>query len=778
MNQLINGITNSSSLLINLPTNINLITYKKNTKVVKFILLSELVYIVISQSRNYKKLYNNIILQINLIKKKLFFIIKNFIENKNKKEILILKEKLDKANIIYDDFILMIFLNNKEFYVKKKIRNELSLEIKKIKRNLLNNNLYHKYLYLKKIVIFINKLIYSKLETFNSFFYHLIFKLLKKESHRLKLKILISKMIRTYIFNGINLNLSRQILQKYLLKCFNRSKIFNFKYLLPSEEIHVKERKPLSIKRDLACSIKEVLNFCIKQNYGFSYYKLLKKLKNNNLENISINSLFIILNNIEQNSIYGIFKNRGIIFNINDNYQFLKGIGVNYNNEYSLLNKYNLFESNVDLHMFKNKDFLNIYSIYNIFNLFMKRGKKNFFLDSSEKIIELFGNSYVKYIYFTIILENVNEKEIEIYKMLKNIYHILINNNLKSIKKFKLKGNKFKSVLNLFIGEDIYLYDLKKKMNVIEELTSNNIKYFFNSYFFKINNLYRIKNFDTNFDQKNINIIFNNFNFSNLFNQLYLNLNLNVIFKKYFNIIRSCINSNFKEQIKNLFFITLNNNNKLISSSILPTKINIASIKNQLISTINNTNEDKKKIIDDLLLKYESLFLNRTLFIQIYNVKKYTNNNLIVNKEIIENVNIDIVLLSRYKYRLLKKFNHNLIILSNKNNSFFNLKTYFFQENINDFFYKKLLLFNNLIKLTRKDFNFIIKNKILFTLQNKNEYLYDLNKVNLDKLTKINNSFMLDDFHRIITHTVDYTTTELLKITKYQTKKKKFTKMY
>jgi len=70
MNKLVNGITNSSSLLINLPTNINLITYKKNTKVVKFILLSELVYIVISQSRNYKKLYNNIILQINLIKKK------------------------------------------------------------------------------------------------------------------------------------------------------------------------------------------------------------------------------------------------------------------------------------------------------------------------------------------------------------------------------------------------------------------------------------------------------------------------------------------------------------------------------------------------------------------------------------------------------------------------------------------------------------------------------------------------------------------------------------
>ena len=64
-----NDITNSSSLLLNVPSLINITTYKKNKKITKFVLLSELVYMIIVQTKNYKRLHENILKQINYIKK-------------------------------------------------------------------------------------------------------------------------------------------------------------------------------------------------------------------------------------------------------------------------------------------------------------------------------------------------------------------------------------------------------------------------------------------------------------------------------------------------------------------------------------------------------------------------------------------------------------------------------------------------------------------------------------------------------------------------------------
>jgi len=72
-----NKIGVTSSYLLNSFNNINLINLKTNTKVAKFVLFSELLYILIQQSRNYNKLYHQLIFQIEMIKKKLIFNIKD-----------------------------------------------------------------------------------------------------------------------------------------------------------------------------------------------------------------------------------------------------------------------------------------------------------------------------------------------------------------------------------------------------------------------------------------------------------------------------------------------------------------------------------------------------------------------------------------------------------------------------------------------------------------------------------------------------------------------------
>src|SRR6478736_7769129 len=105
-----NDIKTTSSYILNSLNNFNLIHFKKNTKVVKFVLFSELLYLLIQQSRNYNKLYHQLVLQIEMIKKKLFLNIKDrviLLSNHKKMKILMLKFKLH--NIDYDNFIKNIF---------------------------------------------------------------------------------------------------------------------------------------------------------------------------------------------------------------------------------------------------------------------------------------------------------------------------------------------------------------------------------------------------------------------------------------------------------------------------------------------------------------------------------------------------------------------------------------------------------------------------------------------------------------------------------------------
>ena len=50
----------------------------------------------------------------------------------------------------------------------------------------------------------------------------------------------------------------------------------------------------------------------MKHKYGFSYFKFYRELKACNLENISIVELFKLFDRIENNTLFGIFKNLNI----------------------------------------------------------------------------------------------------------------------------------------------------------------------------------------------------------------------------------------------------------------------------------------------------------------------------------------------------------------------------------------------------------------------------------------------------------------------------------
>src|SRR6478609_830698 len=122
------SISVGASYLSLLPSNINLLYFKKNTKVAKFVLLSELLYTIIQQSRNYNKLYLNLILQLKLIKKKLF--------EKIKEELLItngyhlqknLKARLTNLGIEFNEFLSKLVSMNEEkfknYFLNKLIEN-------------------------------------------------------------------------------------------------------------------------------------------------------------------------------------------------------------------------------------------------------------------------------------------------------------------------------------------------------------------------------------------------------------------------------------------------------------------------------------------------------------------------------------------------------------------------------------------------------------------------------------------------------------------------------
>jgi len=245
------GFGSLSSYILNSFNNINLIEFKKNTKVIKFVLFSELLYMLIQQSRNYNKLYHQLVLQIEIIKQKLFFYIKErVISLSNYKNINVLISKLKFYNIDYDNLIKNIFFPREKvlFFIKKFLKKNKAfigdknfISFLKIMQNeVKNNQIYIKYLYLKKLNIYLKYFTIKKMKDIHNFFFPIIFNLLKKETHRLKLRTIIRKLLTDYVFKGLNLEISREKIQYNLLKVFRISNKYNTRIIPNMYELHLK----------------------------------------------------------------------------------------------------------------------------------------------------------------------------------------------------------------------------------------------------------------------------------------------------------------------------------------------------------------------------------------------------------------------------------------------------------------------------------------------------------------------------------------------------------
>jgi hypothetical protein len=147
------------------------------------------------------------------------------------------------------------------------------------------------------------------------------------------------------------------------------------------------------------------------------------------------------------------------------------------------------------------------------------------------------------------------------------------------------------------------------------------------------------------------------------------------------------------------------------------------------------------------------------------------NKKYFQNKEVVLTENLDIYLPSKFKIKLNKLYNNNILITNNVNT--YNMKELNIQENLNNFFYKKLLFYKKIILLSKYTNNYIEKNNYIFLLND------NINKNQLDlNLIKIKNAFSEEDYSKMVSKTIDYTTTELKKITKYQMKKRKLKRIY
>jgi hypothetical protein len=684
------SLINNSSLSINTLTNINFLKYKKNNKIIKFTLLSELIYMLIYQSNNYKYLYYNLISQLDLIKYKLLLRIDEILEkNKNKN----IEKMIEKFSFSTENLISFIFLDEKNFLEMSLI----SLEIKDIKLLLNKDNLYIKYINIIKIRKYINKFIYTKLELLNSFFYKKIYFLLKREIHQEILEIILPKILKKYSTVNFNINISRQQFQEFLLELFMKSNILYPKFTLNHNFI---KRKNMSIiYKDILCDAKNILNIYLKKNYNFSYFKYKNKIKINNISPLLINKL----NNFSFNKlliISNIFENEKLIFN-----------SFKYNKIYNLKNEF-----------YYKKNYYNIYILYYFFyDLFNKNN--------------CFHNLINKLIYYINVNINIKNKffqfiENEIENKIDNVMYLNHYLDFDEINK-SLKNQNIDEInisdLEILLGIKINL-NKKNIKELVENEINKNLNELKENLLFKIINFFINENIINSSTNELINIyeiIKNKLNLSELFNKLNIFKKNNYIFKLHLKKIKYIISKIYKtNEINKLKIISLYKN---------------INIDNKLINYITN-NINYNEIYNKSIIKIYNNFSNKeiiTNFIDIF---------------VIDN-NIKKILYQYFQYNISIHYFNNLNVKKN----FIENKDFFFRD-------KKINIFTNLLKLTKKNFSIIKKNKLFFLFY---ETTKSFNDVYVNLFDKIDSFNSLDNYNRIINKIIDYNTDEINKITKH-----------
>ena len=309
--------------------------------------------------------------------------------------------------------------------------------------------------------------------------------------------------------------------------------------------------------------------------------------------------------------------------------------------------------------------------------------------------------------------------------------------------------------------------------------------------------MYNIKNIYLNyeiiksFSLVNVNMSHKLLNVSENLNQIYIYSNLNNVFFKYFTNLRNLISINSSSNDSNIITMLRNIPKRTKDSKIttfdffsnyisngLADKDDSFGLKKNILNVedVSFMNEDINLNISKFLIKLESNIFNKTLVDTIPLLEKQNlGNTLIYNKETIVNRNESLISTNSSElHNLLSKNTKNINIFF-RNNIDSGIKLFHLQESFNSFFFKRLVSFNNLLKLSKKETRFLVKNNTIFFLRAKNNFL---NELDTERLMKINYSFLLDDYNRVLSSIVVYTTTELEKITKFQTKRKQSNRIY
>lgn len=700
------NIKTISSYFINSKNNLLFLNFEKNTKVFKFTIFSELLYLLIQQSRDYNNLYKKLNRQLIIINKKLLLILRNNILKELKKENIDALETKFKINKLNINLFIKLFLeskNKKEFnniLEKFLIRNKhfksdknLLKLVNVIRLKLFDDKIYIKYIYLNEMNNKLKYFVMDKIKKITNHIIPILYVFIKKETHRLKINNLIFNLLNKYIFKNINIEISRDKLQSSLFKFFKISTRYNIRKIPNAEELHLKENKYKKRRTDILMANKQILNFILKEKYNIGYLKFIRFFKKSKYNSIPVASIIKIIEEMKKKTLSGFFNYIGyseVLFNnYKNNLYDINNKSININYFYKLNN---IYYSDNNAHSFLYKNYINVYYMYNFLFSNSKNKKNYFFMNYNDKKIQYINKSIVKYSYYdNYVIDtdlNLNYLPIDDYKTIKYIIHLLYK--YKESLKFFNKSNNYTKLIDSFFN------NYKENMKKIEFKKSNIDIYTYNlkadviTYFFK-------KMYD-NYDSKskNISILFNSsLEYLSRFKKQKINIKF---LKKQSDLLK-------KEFIN---WLSINNNLLLLIDN------NYYKYNNIKLNNIelHDINEIENYSISTDINKYNIYYK----FNKIY--KKYFNETRSIIKSINEKPLISIVNSINNK----KNYSHSLEILNNVVNKSYNNKKNNKNEIENKLFINKItnIAINNNIdssfELSKLNDSTVTKNKNLFSL--------------------------------------------------------------
>lgn len=787
--------------IINILKNINIIKILKNKNFIYlfFNIFSKIQNLFFKNNLNYKilknkKITNNYIKPLLLLENNTKILNKTYIQNiKNNLTILFqlifnyyklcnnITKNSNKYKIFYKFLIndlIIIYLNNSNYSIKKNITNYINIYIKnyyiilQFKNNIKLN--YFSLKYLKTKLIQTNKIKYNNIKvllnklntninTYNKIEIIPTFNNIKKNTNNLKL--IIKPKNKYFQINLKNRNFKTLKKNQIIIK--NKNKYYKI-FILKTKKIKNLNKRNKKFKNKFNLIKKSNILKNLKLNYkNLNYY--LKTYKNYHIKYIYNSS---IIQNVVYNKSLIILQNPNKIKNL---HKFNNNLKIKSKSKKKLINKikintnFKIKYENKNNYKIVLKPFIKTKYTLKVLNLKYVLSKQlkikkfirihlNYF--KRQNLLELHSTKYIyrnkllNYYYLTnkkqFICYNITNKQIFNYQLKVNNKYLYKKQCL-----HRINLNTTAEFYNKIALFNYYLINSNSSYNEISRKIYFDINFYFNNIKKITKNQSKIINKKKDIlIQKYLNnkiLLLNNLKYNKITLQLYL--------KKFNKKNKS------KKHIKNLLhqqygsniFNFKENNNKLLKKFYLNKNIKLNTKKyyhlifkliyfNKNINTISFNNNFKYYIILNNLLKIKNNY-NISNFISYYNnikILKYNNilsclylqkllttkknNN---NKYKIINYNIIYNYFNSYNNIKININNNKLIYLSYKNfirNPSINLKKFILKNNLitlnytTNFkkFYKKIYNFKTNLKIK----NILVKQ--LYSLK----YLYLLNKFN------------------------------------------------